>query len=159
MRNMMIPLLILATPVAANAQTAQPNVTIVSRTQAVKEITDAKGAKKRTLVDVSTVLPGQPLVIWLTYKNTGKASATQFVINNPIPKSTDFTSFGENSGWGLVSVDGGKTFGALATAKVVGADKKTRPATTTDVTHLRWALAKPLAPGQSGTVSFYAVVE
>jgi uncharacterized repeat protein (TIGR01451 family) len=143
---------------AATAQTA-PTVSLVSKTQVVVTVTDAKGNKKRSLVDPKTVVPGQPIVIWLTYKNNGKAPATSFVINNPVPKGLDFTSFGDNSDWGMASADGGKSFGALASLKVTGVDKKSRPATPADVTHLRWTFAKPIAPGAGGTISFYAVVE
>jgi uncharacterized repeat protein (TIGR01451 family) len=141
------------------AQATGQAVTIVSKTQAVKEVVDAKGAKKRSLVDPTTVVPGQPLVFWLTYKNGGKVPATSFVINNPIPKSVDFTGFGEKSEWGVASVDGGKTFAPLATLKVMGADKKLRAATPKDVTNVRWIFAKPIAAGASGTVSFYGVVQ
>jgi uncharacterized repeat protein (TIGR01451 family) len=143
---------------AAMAQAPQP-VSLISKTQAVVTVTDAKGNKKRTLVDPTTVVPGQPLVIWLSYKNGGKAPATNFVINNPIAKGLDFTSFGEKSEWGVVSVDNGKTFGPLASMKVTAADKTSRPATAADVTHLRWVFAKPIGAGAGGTISFYAVVE
>lgn len=153
-----IPALLLAFPSALMAQAA-PTVSLASKTQAVKDVVDASGKKKRTLVDPTTVLPGQPLVIWLTYKNNGKQPATNFVINNPISKGLDFTGFGEKSDWGIVSVDGGKTFGPLATLKVMGPDKKPRAAIPADVTNLRWTFTKPIAAGTGGMISFYAVVE
>jgi uncharacterized repeat protein (TIGR01451 family) len=149
----------LSIPAMAVAQTAPQAVSLVSKTQAVKEVVDAKGTKKRSLVDPTTVLPGQPLVFWLTYKNNGKTPATSFVINNPIPKSVDFTAFGEKSDWGLASVDGGKTFAPLATLKVTGTDNKPRAALPSDVTNLRWVFSKPIAAGAGGTISFYGVVE
>jgi hypothetical protein len=153
--------LIMAAPAAVMAQTspAPAPVSIVSKTQAVKETIDAKGVKRRILIDPTTVVPGQPIVIWLSYKNGSKLPVGNFVINNPIAKGLDFTGYGEKSDWGIASVDGGKTFAPLATLKVVGADKKTRLATPADVTHLRWAFAKPIAAGAGGTISFYAVVE
>jgi hypothetical protein len=150
--------LVFALTGAASAQAPQ-QVSLVSKTQVVETITDANGNKKRILTEPKTVVPGQPIVIWLSYKNNGKTSAALFVINNPVPKGLDFTGFGENSGWGIASVDGGKTFGALASLTVPGPDKKVRPATLADVTHLRWAFAKSIAPAASGTLSFYAVVE
>jgi hypothetical protein len=157
----LMPVLMMAAPAAVMAQSvpAPAPVSLVSKTQAVKETIDAKGVKKRVLIDPTTVVPGQPIVIWLSYKNSSKLPAANFIINNPIAKGLDFTGFGEKSDWGLASVDGGKTFAPLAALKVVGADKKTRLATPADVTHLRWAFAKPIAPGAGGTISFYAVVE
>jgi hypothetical protein len=149
---------LVASPVVASAQ-AQQAVRITSQVQAVKEVTDAQGRKTRTLVEPTTVIPGTPLVIWVRYANSGRAPANNFVINNPVNPSIDFTAFGENSGWGLVSVDGGKTFGALATLKVARADKTLRAALPADVTHVRWTFPRAIAPGASGTLSFYAVVK
>jgi hypothetical protein len=141
----------------AVTQTGAGGVSISSEIQAVKVVTDAKGNKKNTLVSPTTVLPGTPLVVWISYKNGGPKAATGFVINNPVPKGVDFTGVAEN--WAVVSVDGGKTFGALATLKVKGSDGKMRPAVPQDVTGVRWTIPQPIAPGASGKVSFYAVVK
>jgi hypothetical protein len=132
-------------------------VSISSEIQAVKVVTDAKGNKKNTLVSPTTVLPGTPLVVWISYKNGGAKTATGFVINNPVPKGVDFTGVAE--GWAVVSVDGGKSFGALATLKVKGSDGKMRAAVPQDVTAVRWTVPQPIAPGAGGKVSFYAVVK
>ncbi len=160
MRTIIAPIatvLLLATP--AFAQTAPNAVTISSTVQAVKDVTDAKGVKKRILVDPTSVIPGTPLVIWVTYKNMSAKPVTSFVINNPVNKSLDFTGFGDNSGWATVSVDGGKTFGSLATLKVTKADKSIRLAIPADVTNVRWSFAKPIAPNVGGVLSFYGVVK
>jgi hypothetical protein len=151
---------LIAAPSALLAQTQEQKAVVVdSKIQAVKEVVDAKGVKKLTLVDPSTILPGTPIVIWLNYRNTAAKPVTNFVITNPINAATQFTGFGANSGWGLVSVDGGKTFGALTAFKVTRQDKTTRPAIALDVTHLRWTLPRPIAAGGTGTLSFYAVVK
>jgi hypothetical protein len=130
---------------------------VTSEVQAVKVVTDAKGNKKNTLVAPTTVLPGTPLVIWISYKNGGKQAATKFIINNPISKSMDFTGVAEN--WAVVSVDDGKTFAALASLKVKGSDGKMRAAIPQDVTAVRWTIPQPIAPGAGGKVSFYAIVK
>jgi hypothetical protein len=145
-----------ATPLAA--QTRQ-SVDIKSSVLAVKEVVDAKGVKKNIFVAPTTVVPGTPLVIALKYQNNDKRPATNFVIDNPIPKSVRFTGLGINSEFGVVSVDGGKTFGNLATLKTVNPDKTSRPARPSDVTNVRWVFAKPIASGQTGTVMFYGAVE
>jgi hypothetical protein len=150
---------LIAVPAIAFAQAAPSPVSIVSKVEAVTFVTDAKGVKKRVLVEPKIVTPGQPLVVWLTYRNNGKVPASSFVINNKVPNNTDFTGFGEGSGWGVASVDGGKTFGPLATLKVAGKDGKVRGATARDATHLRWTFAKPILPGTGGTLSFYGVVQ
>lgn len=159
MKKLLIGLGLLSLSTAAFAQGKPQAITITSNIQAVKEITDANGARKKTLVDPTTVIPGTPLVVWINYKNATPAPVTGFVINNPVPAAIDFTALGENSEWGVVSVDGGKTFGALATLKVMGADKKPRAAIPQDVTHVRWTFSKPIAGNSTGRLSFYAMVK
>ena len=157
MRKMLVGLTLALLPSALVAQSSP--VTVTSSIQAVKEVTDAKGVKTRTLVAPTTVIPATPIVVWINYKNAGATPVSNFVINNPVPNGVHFTGLGENSGWGVVSVDGGKSFGALATLKVTNADKSVRAAIPQDVTHVRWTFAKPIAANGSGTLSFYAVVK
>lgn len=158
MKKLLLSLGLLSLSTAAFAQGKQA-VAITSNIQAVKEVTDAKGVKKKTLVDPTTVIPGTPLVVWINYRNASTAPVTGFVINNPVPGAIDFTALGENSEWGTVSVDGGKTFGALATLKVMGADRKPRAAIPQEVTHVRWTFTKPIAGNSGGQLSFYAMVK
>ena len=84
---------------------------------------------------------------------------TGFVINNPVPTAIDFTALGENSEWGVVSVDGGKTFGPLATLKISAGERVMRAAIPQDVTHVRWTFSKPIAGNSTGRLSFYAMVK
>ena len=158
MKKLLIGLGLLSLSGAALAQGKQA-VAITSNIQAVKEVTDAKGVKKRILVDPTTVIPGTPLVVWINYKNASASPVTGFVINNPVPAAIDFTALGENSEWGVVSVDGGKTFGALASLKVSSGDRVMRAAIPQDVTHVRWTFAKPIPGNSGGQLSFYAIVK
>jgi len=159
MKKLLIGLGLLSLSTAAFAQGKPQAITITSTIQAVKEITDAKGVRKKTLVDPTTVIPGTPLVVWINYKNASTAPVTGFVINNPVPTAIDFTALGENSEWGVVSVVAGTTKKALATLKVMGADKKPRAAIPQDVTHVRWTFSKPIAGNSTGRLSFYAMVK
>jgi hypothetical protein len=56
-------------------------------------------------------------------------------------------------------VDGGKTWGPLASLKVALADGSSRAALASDVTHIRWSLGRPIAAGSGGELSFRGVVE
>lgn len=159
MRIMIAVIALLAPAALVAQQAAAPAVTLTSSIQVVKEVKDTTGKTKRVLEEPKRVLPGDPLVVWLNYRNTGKKPAAAFVINNPIPSAMEYSAFGENSGWGVVSVDGGKTFGPIATLKVVGKDGKLRPAIAFDVTHVRWTFKQPIPAGGSGTLSFYGVVK
>jgi hypothetical protein len=155
-----LSLLALALPAMVAAQVATaPAVTLQSNIQVVKTVKDATGKAKRVLEEPKSVFPGDPLVIWLNYRNGSAKPASGFVLNNPIPNSVNFTALGENSGWGSVSVDGGKSFGALAALKVKGKDGAVRAALPSDVTNVRWAFKTPIAAGATGTLSFYGVVK
>lgn len=159
MKKLLIGLGLLSLSTAAFAQGKPQAIAITSNIQAVKEVTDAKGVKKKTLVDPTTVIPGTPLVVWINYKNATASPVTGFVINNPVPAAIDFTALGENSEWGVVSVDGGKTFGPLATLKISAGDRVMRAAIPQDVTHVRWTFNKPIAGNSTGRLSFYAMVK
>ena len=146
----------IAIPAAALAQTAQP-VTLVSKAFVVKQVPDASGKPKNTLVAPERVVPGEALVFMLDYTNTGTKPAIGFVINNPIPAAVIYT--GAEQPWATVSVDGGKSFGALATLKVAKPDKSLRPALPTDVTTVRWKFAQPIAPAATGRVMYFGMVK
>ncbi len=156
--SLIATLALITAPSALYAQ-AKPGVAVTSKIQVVKVVTDAKGEKKNVLKDVANAIPGDPLVIWVYFKNGGAAPATSFVINNPVNPSIEFTGFGDNSGWALVSVDGGKTFGTLAALKVQKSDKTFRAAAFADVTNVRWAFPRPIVAAAGGTLSFYGIVK
>ena len=115
---------------------------------------DAKGERKVTLTEPTAVAPGDVVVISIAYENTGAEPVADIVISNPVPEHLRF--IGMRSGVGMVSVDGGATFGSLVDLKVGQADQTSRPATTADVTHVRWRFDQPLLPGASGAVAFAA---
>ncbi len=142
----------------AFAQT-RPAIDIKSTVLAVKEVVDAKGVKTNVFVAPTRVVPGTPLVIALKYQNISKLPVTKAVVDNPIPNAVRFTGFGIKSEFGVVSVDGGKTYGNLAALKIANPDKTSRAARPNDVTHVRWIFATPIQPGQTGTVMLYGAVE
>ena len=61
------------------------------------------------------------------------------------------------------SADGGKSFAVADRLTVAARDTSgkavTRAAVAADLTHVRWALKEPLAPGASGFVRFKAVIQ
>jgi uncharacterized repeat protein (TIGR01451 family) len=148
-------LVAIAIPAAAIAQTSA--VSLEAKTFVARKVTLPDGKTDNKLFAPDRVLPGEAVVFMLEYKNQGAKPATGFVINNPVPANIEYT--GSEQPWAIVSVDNGKTFGALATLKIKAADGKLRPATTADVTNVRWAFAKPINAGGAGRVSFYGVVK
>lgn len=108
------------------------------------------GKTEHRLAPASTVTPGQEVVYVVTVSNSGDRPADQLVITNPVPASIEFVA-GDGA---VVSVDGGRRFGALSslTVRDRGAVRAARP---NDVTHVRWTVAR-VAPGSSDKVSFRA---
>ena len=114
---------------------------------------DAKGERHVSLVDATAVAPGDVVVIRIAYHNTSETPVGDIVISNPVPQHLRFMSV--RDGAAKVSVDGGKSYGALVDLKVKdGAEL--RPALAADVTHVRWSFSEPLAAGAQGAVAFAA---
>lgn len=113
------------------------------------------GATRHVLVTPQKVVPGDRLVFSTNYKNNGGAPVENFVVTNPLPKGVTYAN--EGAAGSAVSVDGGKTWGALQSLKVMDGKGGLRPAQSNDVTHMRWTVAV-IAPGATGAVSYHAVV-
>lgn len=146
----------LAAPAIAQHAAPAP-VSLSSKIFVAKRVTDAQGKTKNVLVSPDRVLPGDPLAVVLDYENRGTRPATAFVIDNPIPAAVTFT--GVEQAWAVVSIDGGKSYGPLATLKVKKADGTLRAAIPQDVTHVRWKFAQPIAPGAKGKVTYFGLVK
>lgn len=129
-----------------------PAVELTGDVKVVRQL-DRGGKTTETLEEPNQVLPGDRLVFTTRYKNGGKEPATDFVVTNPLPAPVKLVKVDGFE----TSVDGGKTFGALGTLKVTGADGTARAAELGDVTHVRWRVAS-IAPGASGEVKYFAEV-
>lgn len=148
----LLPLCIVMAPGFCPAAFADP---VQIRSEVLKEtvVTTPEGRKTiQTPLDRAT--PGDTIVIRLTYLNEGQNPAADAVISNPLPDQLAFVESREG-GSPQVSIDGGKTFDVLARLKVK-IDDVERPAQASDVTHIRWRVAAPVRPGQSGAVAFAA---
>ena len=141
-----------AAPVA-QAQAAQP-IELKGDVKLDKLVVE-NGHDKHVMIEPKVVVPGDKLVFATAYRNTGSAAVNNFVVTNPIPAGVMLAAEGAPSA--DVSVDGGMTWGKLASLTVAGAGGTKRPAQSSDVTHVRWTLAV-VAAGASGTVSYRAVV-
>lgn len=152
--KILLALLALFAPVAASAA---DNVSLTSKVFVERVKPGANGKPVTVREEPGVVTPGDRLVFVLGYRNGGAEPATGFTLTNPIPPSVAFT--GSDDASAVVSVDGGKSWGALASLKVVQADGTSRPAVATDVTHIRWSFGRPIAAGSGGELSFRGVVE
>lgn len=140
-------------PMAQATMPAQP----VELTGEVKvdRVVVENGAEKHVLSDPEVVVPGDRLVFRTTYHNPSVQSVKDFVVTNPVPAGVMLAPEGAEAH--LVSVDGGKTWGHLAALTLAGEAGAIRPATSADVTHLRWVIAQ-IAPGARGALTYNAIV-
>lgn len=155
MRIALLPLLA-ALAAQASPAVAADNVTLKSDVYVARVVKDAAGRASVVLQPPTLVTPGDKLVFVLNYKNQGDAPATRFTVTNPIPSAVVYAN--QASAGEVVSVDGGRIWGALATLRVRTADGKTRPALASDVTHIRWTLTTPVAAGVGGKLQFHGIV-
>ena len=179
MTGMSVSQIAYATPLPAAIQSAKPDpkadVKIDSKILVEHNSETESGEIVTTLVDPATVkvVPGDKLLFINAYHNTGQSAVTGFMVNNPVHAAVSLIEVTED--WALVSVDGGKNFGKLSeltvtetAANTTGAGETTeapqpkqitRPAIASDVTHIRWVLESPIAPGASGELRFRGVVK
>lgn len=118
----------------------------------------ADGRVTHKKVVATNVAPGEAVSYVIAYKNDTAKPAERVAVVNPIPANLQFVSASDGAD---VSVDGGKTYGALETltTRSTLSPDVTRAAEARDVTHVRWRLANAITPGAAGEVSFQARVK
>jgi uncharacterized repeat protein (TIGR01451 family) len=143
----------------AQAQTVE----LVTKVEREIEVLE-KGVKVRKTGPPEKIVPGDEVIYTVTYTNKTGKPAENVSVTNPVPTHTRYRD-GSAAGEGATitySVDGGKTFATPDKLTVAIKDKSgkdiARPAAAADYTHIRWLLKQSVAPGQSGTVRFRAVV-
>lgn len=141
---------------AAPPAMAADEVSLDSKVYVERHVATADGKSKIVREDPKLIVPGEKLLFVLEYKNIGTTPAERFVVTNPIPNSVAYVA--TDSPGAEESVDGGKNWGSLGSLEVKGANGSLRPAITSDVTHIRWILTKPIAIGEKGSLSFRGVV-
>ena len=155
--KLILPLLALLAATTATAAAAQNTVTLNNEVFVEQVSVDAQGRRTVTLAAPQVVTPGDHLVFVLTYRNGGQQPATGFSVTNPIPPAVAFERSDDASA--TVSVDGGTSWGALASLTVRQPDGSRRPAVAADVTHVRWAFSQPIPVGGEGRLSFRGIVK
>lgn len=137
--------------------------TVKIQVVAEKEITvkgpDGEKVKKR--VEAKKVLPGETVIYTIRYSNVGQEKADDVVISNPIPKHMIYRD-GSALGADTVvtySINHGKTFAQPDELEVKKDDGSVRLAGPGEYTAIRWTLTKSVLPGQSGSVTYSAVLK
>ena len=123
-------------------------------------VKDKNGKEEKKLQALTRAAPGTEVIYVMNYLNKGKKPADGVVLTNPVPKELVYVN-GSQQGAGArfdLSVDGGKSFGALEALTVPGVDGKPRAATAADVTTLRWTVSS-MKPGAAGKVTYRALLK
>jgi uncharacterized repeat protein (TIGR01451 family) len=136
---------------------AAPQVTLTSHVALMRTTVGAGGKTFTSYEEPKLVTPGDRLLFTLEYSNLSGKAADNFVVTDPIPSGVVFA--GHESAGAQVSVDGGKAFGPLISLKATDPTGKARPATLSDVTHVRWSFTRPVAAGEHGELRFEAIVK
>lgn len=114
------------------------------------------GTQQVSRLPADAVVPGEIIVYTLDYVNTDAEPATDLVLAMPVPAEIVFAEGSADRSGAVVeySADGGASFSDRFTLTVVDADGMQRAAEAADISAVRWRLAEPVAPGESGMVSF-----
>lgn len=138
-------LTVIATPVSAQAKSA---VSLSSDIFVERNEVSADGKSRTILSEPKRVVPGDTLIFVVRFQNDSKETARNFVVTNPMPSAVAFV---DDAGEGAqVSIDGGRSFGALSDLQVPLSNGRLRPATADDVTHIRWKVESDLPAGKAG---------
>ena len=138
--------------------TAQGTGALTSKIELEKSMPHADGGPaKKTYVAPDVVVPGDRIRVALTFTNNGAAPAAGVKLVNPIPEGLIFDDTADAANFS-VSIDGGKTFGSLASLSLPVKGAVARAVTAADVTHVRWLWPDAIAPGQSRSVAFFGRV-
>ena len=103
------------------------------------------------------VVPGTQVVWTVTAANVCDKPAEKVAIDNPIPAQMSYVADSAvGAGADLLFSTDGRQFGDAASLVVRDAAGNTRPARSSDYTHIRWALRNPIGPGQVAMARFRA---
>jgi len=102
-------------------------------------------------------LPGERARFYLSFTNEGAEPAEGIVLLMPVPDHVDVVegSATNTSADVSYSMDGGLTF--MSAEAFYGQSAGGEAAQLLDVTTVRWALTRPVAPGASGALSYEGV--
>ena len=155
----MIKLLVcaLGLTVPAAASAASEMVSLANAVYVEKVERSDAGQAKKVLTPPRSIGRGDTLIFVVSYRNRGADPASDVVVTNAVPAMVAYA--GADQPNSVVSVDGGRSWGPLASLTVKTADGGFRPATTADVTHVRWSLPRAISAGETGQLSFRGIVK
>jgi uncharacterized repeat protein (TIGR01451 family) len=144
--------------------TTWANPRIVLELSTAREVVEkVDGKEVRKIVPTDQAEPGQTLIYLIKYRNDGDETATNVVIDGPIPAGTIYLpGSASEKGELSFSIDGGQTHRkpSLLTYEITNPDgsKEKRSASPEQYTSIRWQIPQ-LAAGAKDEVSFQVKVK
>ncbi len=133
-------------------------LTVTTRMLVEKSVAAADGSVRIDLVEPAKVVPGDSVVVMLDYRNAGSQPIADLALTSPVPPGTAFRALRAGSPTAEMSIDG-VAYAPVASLRVQLPGGGSRAATIDDVTHVRWRLRTPVAPGAKGELAFLAVLK
>ena len=155
LKKISLGLLVLAMAAPVSALTASQSIQ--------KEIitTNADGSETVVYESADTVVPGERVVYTVNFENNRDEAETNLVLTMPVPAEVKYVegTASEASGVLTFSSDGGASFAQRAVLRVENEAGETVAASAEDITHIRWVVAGPVNPGETGAISFTGVLK
>ena len=150
-----VALIGLAMAVPASALTASQTIQ--------KEIitTNADGTQTVAYESAETVIPGERVVYTVNFENNRDEVETNLVLTMPVPAEVKYVegTASDESGVLTFSADGGAKFAARDALVVENEAGEAVNASADDITHIRWVVAGPVNPGETGAISFTGILK
>ena len=107
------------------------------------------------------VTPGERVVYTVNFENNLDQPETNLVLTMPIPAEVTYLDGTATDGLGTLtfSADDGDNFADRNDLRIADERGELQPARAADVTHIRWVIAGPIAPGETGSISFKGILK
>lgn len=151
---------ILAAAAILAAVPAEAGMTAVQSVEKEVIVVDKDGRERIVRKKADRVKPGEAVIYTLKFDNNDAAPAEGIVLVMPVPNDVTYVEGSVAGAPSSVtfSADGGATYVARGRLTVTQ-NGEARAATNSDITHIKWALASPVAPKTGGEVSFRGVLK
>ena len=141
---------------------ATPAIALTATQTVQKEVitTAVDGTETISYESAETVVPGERVVYTLNYANDKVEPASNLVLTMPVPEVVTFIEETATGGNAMTySADGGQNFSSRIDLMVKMENGDMRPAGADDITHIRWNIDGPVAPGETGALAFSGLLK
>lgn len=147
---------------ALAALLAATSASALTATQTVEKeivVQNPDGTESLVRQPAEMVTPGERVVYTLAYTNDQADPVNDIVLTMPVPAEVTYVEgSAERAGTTItVSTDNGASYTPRGAAMVVEAGTPRR-AEAADITHIRWRVTSPVAPGATDRLAFKAVL-